>query len=128
LVEALTPAGRPKPTEDQIKALNKLLLLTNDAKALAGVVRGWKELKVSDDKLKANHIPTLALIGEFDPLKKYVDDLRGNLSNLEIRVIPGADHMNAFVQKSFINHLKQFLDDHSNVKERQLVPATSRPR
>src|SRR4051812_46125336 len=38
LIEALTPAGRPKPTEEQTKAINQMLLTANDAKALAAVV------------------------------------------------------------------------------------------
>ena len=31
----LTPAGKPKPTEEQIAGINQMLMLTNDPKALA---------------------------------------------------------------------------------------------
>ena len=38
LVVALTPQGRPRPTEEQIKAIDAALLGRNDAKALAAVI------------------------------------------------------------------------------------------
>src|SRR5262249_23725638 len=44
LLEALTPAGKPKPSAGQLETLNKIFTTLNDAKALAAVVRGWKEL------------------------------------------------------------------------------------
>src|ERR1700730_18665423 len=76
LISALTPPGKPKPTEEQVKAISAMILLTHDPKALAAVVRSFKDLAVSWDKLKANKVPTLALIGEQDPLKKGVDELK----------------------------------------------------
>jgi pimeloyl-ACP methyl ester carboxylesterase len=112
LVEALTPAGRPRPTEEQLQQINRRLEASNDTKALAAVIRGLKELAVAEDKLKANRVPTLALIGEIDPLKKGVDDLEGRLANFRAVVIDGADHMTAFARPEFIKELKGFLDEH----------------
>ncbi len=112
LIARLTPAGRPKPTEEQIKTINTMLLATNDAKALAAVARGFKELTVSSDKLQANQVPTLALIGELDPLKEAVDALKGKMSNLTIVVIKDSDHRSAFTKPEFIKTLKGFLADH----------------
>jgi pimeloyl-ACP methyl ester carboxylesterase len=112
MIARLTPPGQPPPTDDQIKAINAMLLAANDPKALAAVARGFKELAVSWDKLEANQVPTLALIGEQDPLKAGVDELKGKMSNLTITVIKGADHRSAFGKPEFIETLQKFLAEH----------------
>jgi pimeloyl-ACP methyl ester carboxylesterase len=122
LIEALTPPGKPKPTEEQIKTFNAMLSTMNDTKALSAVVRGFKELIVSDAKLQANKLPVLAIIGDLDPLKKGVDDLNGRLPNLKTVVIKDADHMTAFVRPEFIKSLQEFLAE-NRVKQ----PAAARP-
>jgi pimeloyl-ACP methyl ester carboxylesterase len=59
-------------------------------------------------------VPTLAIIGANDPLKKGVDDLRGHMGGLErIVVIEGADHMSAFVHADFVKCLLEFLQKHT---------------
>jgi pimeloyl-ACP methyl ester carboxylesterase len=116
LLEALTPPGKPKLTADQIKVTNAMFTAFNDQKALAAVVRGWRELRVSDADLKANQISTLALIGGDDPLLKSVEGLRGRMSHLKIVVIPGADHVTAFSRPQFVQELKEFLDKHRAAK------------
>ncbi len=113
LIERLTPAERPKPTEEQIKAVNQMLMLTNDSKALAACVRGMKGLAVTEQQLRANKVPTLALIGEVDPLKAGVDELQQCMSNLKVEVIKGADHMTAFRSPEFIEDLQAFLASHA---------------
>jgi pimeloyl-ACP methyl ester carboxylesterase len=119
LIEALTPAGRPKPTEEEIKLVNERLTANNDIKALAAVIRGMKDLAVSDDKLKANQVPTLALIGEIDPLKKGVDALDGKMANLHVVVIDGADHVTAFIRPEFLKELKDFLGKHHRQEKKE---------
>jgi pimeloyl-ACP methyl ester carboxylesterase len=124
LIEALTPPGRPKPTEDQIKLINARLEAENDTKALAAVIRGMKGLAVSDDQLKANRVPTLALIGEIDPLKKGVDEIQGRMANLKVVVIDGADHITAFARPEFLQELRGFLAKHRRkAKEEAPAPA-----
>jgi pimeloyl-ACP methyl ester carboxylesterase len=112
----LTPPGKPKPTPEQIKFINGLLTKTQDTKALAAVVRSWPTMMITESQLKANKVPTLALIGELDPLKKGVDQLEGRLTNLQTVVIPGTDHMTAFSNQRFFEELKKFLAAHSKVK------------
>jgi pimeloyl-ACP methyl ester carboxylesterase len=112
LIEALTPAGKPKPSAEQIEAINAGLLKANDMKALAAAVRGFRGLAIDAEKLKANEVPTLALIGELDPLKKGVDTLKEDLAKLEVVVIPGADHMTAVSNPEFIKSLTAFLARH----------------
>jgi pimeloyl-ACP methyl ester carboxylesterase len=112
MIARLTPPGKPKLTEEQIKVINGILLATNDPKALAAVARNFKELAVSRDKLQTNQVPTLALIGEQDPLKAGVDELKGKMANLTITVIKEADHLSAFGRPEFIKTLQEFLAEH----------------
>jgi pimeloyl-ACP methyl ester carboxylesterase len=112
LLEFLTPAGRMRPTEEQIKLNSRLLSALNDTKALAAVVRGWKGLTVTEESLKANRVPTLGLVGALDPLKIRVDELDDLLPEFKKIVIAKADHMNAFNKTEFIASLRAFLAEH----------------
>ena len=85
----------------------------NDIKALVAVTRGLTEVfTVPEADLQRCKVPTLSIVGEVDPLKQGVDDLKGRLSDLKIIVIPGADHMDAFWRPEFIQGLKAFLATH----------------
>jgi pimeloyl-ACP methyl ester carboxylesterase len=112
LMEVLTPAGKPKPSAAQVETVNKFFTANNDVKALAAVLRGWKGLAVSDKELKANRVPVLAIIGADDPLKKGVDAVKGELSELRVVVIPGADHITTFMRPQFVQSLLAFLEKH----------------
>jgi pimeloyl-ACP methyl ester carboxylesterase len=109
LLERLTPVGKPKLTTEQMRFVNAMLLTGNDPKALAAVARGFKGLAVPWDKLEANRVPTLALVGELDPVKKGVDELKGRMGNLTITVIKDADHGSAFGRQEFLKALQDFL-------------------
>ncbi len=113
LLTFLTPKGQPPPTEEAIESSNKMLLSFNDPKALAAVARSFPEFTVPESKLRANQVPTLALIGEIDPLKAGVDRLDGVMANLRIVVIPKANHLTAFIDPAFVSNLKSFLAEHS---------------
>lgn len=128
LIVALNPKGKPQPTAEQIAATNALLMSFNDPKALAAVVRGWKGLVVSDAKLKANQVPTLALIGELDPLKTSVDALEPKLPHLKVVVIKDADHMTALNKPEFVEELKNFLAAHSSATTNARPKARAKAR
>jgi pimeloyl-ACP methyl ester carboxylesterase len=112
LLVRLTPAGYPKPTEGQLLIGRFLLNAINDQKALAAVVRGFKDLAICEQSLKYAKVPLLALVGELDPLKPGVDSLKELRPDVEVEVIKRADHMNAFYQPEFINALNDFLARH----------------
>ena len=116
LIVALTPADRPKPSEEQIATVNQLIMAANDQKALAACIRGMGNMAVPEAKLRANKVPTLAIIGELDPLKLGVDELEDVMSNLKVEVIEGADHMTAFRSPKFSEDLTAFLEAHSKTK------------
>jgi len=113
LINELTPTNRPKPTEQEIAGINQMLMLTNDQKALAAVIRGFTGFAVTEEKLKENKVPTLSLIGEIDPLKLGVDEMEKRMANLKVVVIEGADHMTAFTDPLFKSALRDFLAAHS---------------
>lgn len=114
LIEALTPAGQPKPGKEQMDQMNKMILATNDPLALAAVARGIRNLAVTADELKAaSRVPVLSIIGEIDPLKTSVDAMKQVLTSMSVVVISGADHMNAFTNPAFIPALKEHLAAHS---------------
>jgi len=113
LIVALTPPNAPKLSAERIRFMNSFVSLTNDTKALAAVVRSWKYLAVSDERLKMNRVPVLAIVGSQDPLRKNLDELQGRLCGLEkIVVIRGADHISAPAEPEFVSGLEKFLDKH----------------
>jgi pimeloyl-ACP methyl ester carboxylesterase len=113
LVNALNPAGQPPPTAEQIAAINERLLATNDALALAAVIRGGKGNRpISADALRANRVPMLAVVGEIDPVKASVDAMRGVAGNLEVVVLPGRDHVSAVADPELAANMLRFLREH----------------
>jgi pimeloyl-ACP methyl ester carboxylesterase len=112
LIMTLTPANRPLPSEEQLQFINRLNAAFNDERALAAAVRGWKALAIEDGFLAKNRVPTLALVGEQDPLRPRVEALCRRMANVELRIVPRADHMNAFQRPQFRRYLLDFLAAH----------------
>lgn len=109
LMVALTPPGQEPPPKEQLDMINQMILATNDADALAAVVRGMAALNVTEEQLRANEVPTLAVIGSKDPIKAAVDPMSGVMSELEIVVIEGADHMSAPADPELVSAIREFL-------------------
>jgi pimeloyl-ACP methyl ester carboxylesterase len=119
LIAALTPEGQPRPTAEQIKAVDAFLTARNDTKALAAVLRANandKDLELSEGIVKGIKVPVLALIGETDPLRAGVDELKKQLPAVKVVVIDKADHRTAFGREEFVRGLKEFLDAHRAAK------------
>lgn len=114
----LNPPGRPKPTEAQLKLASQLLAAMNDIKALIAITRGLNAVfTVPEADLQRCKVPTLSIIGDLDPLKRGVDDLKAQLSDFRVIVLPGANHMNAFWRPEFIQGVKEFLAAHGQKLE-----------
>ena len=113
LMIALTPKGAPQPTPEEIEARNKMLLSTNDPLALAAASRN-SYTSPPENRIRSINVPVLALIGEVDPLKMYVDQLDRLMRNLKISVIPNANHMTALEDPAFSNNIKAFLIKNSS--------------
>ncbi len=112
LLIALTPIGAAKPSEEQIKQTNTFVMAFNDPKALAAAVRGFKDLAVPEEKLKANKVPALALVGSKDPLKTSTDALKERMANLKVVVIDDGDHISTLAKAEFVEALRKFLAEH----------------
>jgi pimeloyl-ACP methyl ester carboxylesterase len=113
-VQALTPPGEQSSVREQMEAINKWFLERNDPVALAAIARGNAALRASEEKLRANRTPALAIVGELDPLRASVDKLASIMGNLKVAVVPGANHMFAVRRPEFLEALKAFLSAHSD--------------
>jgi pimeloyl-ACP methyl ester carboxylesterase len=113
LMKALTPPGRPVPSDEQLKARNQLIMANNDPKALACCIRGMLNLEITKQQLEQNKVPVLAIIGEKDPLKTGVDNLTGVMANLKIVVVSNGDHMSTFQSPKFTAAVNEFLSEHA---------------
>jgi pimeloyl-ACP methyl ester carboxylesterase len=74
-------------TSTEIDAMNE-----NDPLALAAFAGSALELSVSEDSLKDNEVPTLAIYGEIDAYRTDIELLIQRLSNVTAVRIPGTDH------------------------------------
>jgi len=114
LLKALTPAGQPAQSQAQLDAMNKMVIGMNDVHALAAVMRGMKYLALPENQIKAIKVPMLDVIGEVDPLKASVDDLKASLPPLDVVVIPGANHMTTFGDARYLAAVQDFLAKHAH--------------
>jgi pimeloyl-ACP methyl ester carboxylesterase len=114
LIKALTPAGQPEPSQEQIDATNKMLVGMNDVQALASVARGLKALEVPESDIKAIKVPMRDVVGEVDPLKTSVDDLKKALPALDVVIVPGANHMTTFGDPRYLAAVQEFLGKHAS--------------
>lgn len=113
MFDKLTPEGSPKLPPEQVEAINKMMTQMNDVKALAAACRGFAGLAYDPAKFEANEVPTLAIVGENDSLKKGVNALDGHMKNLKIVIVKGANHGTTVSSPEFIKNVTEFLDEHS---------------
>jgi pimeloyl-ACP methyl ester carboxylesterase len=118
LLTALSPSGKSKAPAFMVKIVNSSMKGDN-GKALAAVVRSWNKLGVSKEKLKANKVPTLALIGSKDPLKAGIDHIKDDMENLTVVVIDGKNHLSAYLSPKFSRELRKFLANNSEKKQKR---------
>jgi len=108
---AVTPAGKPKPTEEQAKAIAKFLYDGKDVKAFAAAGRSFKNLEVSGEQLKKCKAPILFIHGgnESDHVKDRVATVRKLLDRGEVKIVEGADHITTLSKPEFGSALIEFL-------------------
>jgi len=81
----------------------------NDPAALAAVARGMLDVTVSEDVLRANRVPTLAICGERDPVKASVLAMKTVMHGLTVRVVPELDHNTLPGSKDFSEAVRDFV-------------------
>lgn len=112
LIEFLQPAGATPMTEEQMTGVDTLLMSTNDAEALAAVVRDFKNYTMTDEDIAKIDVPTVAIVGDQDPLITQVRAMEPIVEDLEVVVVPGANHMTTFMRPEFLEAVKQHLSEH----------------
>ncbi len=110
--KALAPEGKKVPSR-LAKRFDQVLTKVNDEKALAAAMRGMDNLRVTEEQLRANKVPTLTIIGADDPLRKGVDPMKGVMANQEIVYLKRRDHTTALPDPKFLKTLRAFIKRHS---------------
>jgi pimeloyl-ACP methyl ester carboxylesterase len=108
---AITPPGRPKPTEEQASAIARFLYGGKDVKAFAAAGRSFENLEVTEEQLKKCKAPMLFIHGgnESDHVKDRVAAVRKLLGRGEVKVIEGGDHVTTLAKPEFAAALSEFL-------------------
>lgn len=110
LLESLQPTSGPQMPPAQIQAMSRMMLVTNDPKALAQVARGLKTLSVPLETFRKIDLPVLAVVGERDPLKEGADAVSTVIPGIQTIVLEGQDHMTTPFSKPFADAVKAFFD------------------
>jgi pimeloyl-ACP methyl ester carboxylesterase len=108
---AVTPSGKPKPTEAQAKAIATFLFHGKDVKALAAAGRSFKNLAVTREQLSQCKAPILFIHGgnESATVKDHVAAVRKLLGRGELTIVEGADHMTTLIRPEFASAVVAFL-------------------
>jgi pimeloyl-ACP methyl ester carboxylesterase len=110
-IMAIMPAGRPKPTEEQAKAMAKFMFHGKDVKAFALAGRSFKNLAVPAEQLKKCQAPILFIHGgnESAHVKNRVVMVHKLLGRGEVKIIEGGDHMTTLAKPEFGAAILEFL-------------------
>jgi pimeloyl-ACP methyl ester carboxylesterase len=92
LLVRMSPPGEPLPPDRSMALASAIFLQRNDPLALAAVVRGWRDLALTDAELKAVSVPLQAIVGTADPNLPRVLALKALLPDLKLVTIEGATH------------------------------------
>lgn len=110
LISLIAPAGEPPPPKQAADLLGQGLVLGQNQKALAGVVRGFTDLEVTQEQLTANKVPTMFVYGSKEgEAKERILRVTKLLPETKIHVIEGADHLNTFAKPKFRKSVHAFL-------------------
>jgi pimeloyl-ACP methyl ester carboxylesterase len=108
---AVTPPGRPKPTEGQARMIANFLYAGKDVKAFAAAGRSFKNLAVTAGQLRQCKAPILFIHGgnEVVHVKDRVAEARKLLGRGEVKVVEGADHITTLTRPEFASAIGEFL-------------------
>jgi pimeloyl-ACP methyl ester carboxylesterase len=108
---AVTPPGRPKPTEGQAKAIARFLFDGKDVKAFAVAGRTFGDLRVTGEQLKKCTAPTLFIHGgnESTYVKERVAVVRKLLGRGDLKIVEGGDHITTLTKPEFESAILEFL-------------------
>jgi len=110
VIIAGAPPGTLKPSQELADAISRMIIGSQDQKALGASVRGGIDLQVTEDQLKANRIPVLAVYGSRD-LETMQNRLKrvATLLKARVEVIEGGDHVGTYGIPEFLNTVETFI-------------------
>lgn len=112
LVRALLPEEEGGLSARKLALAEGALRGTNDMRALAATFRASPLPLIPLASFREIQVPVLILIGEHDPLRGQAERMAEAVNDLELRIIPGADHLGAPGTDEFIAQLTGFLNRH----------------
>ncbi len=83
---------------------------SNDRRALLALLRASPDLRADPDRLAANEVPCLAIIGEHDRLRERLGEGEAAVGSMETEVLEGADHLNTLGRAAFLAGVQGFLE------------------
>ncbi len=106
----------PLPAATQKSVFNRIRSWVADRivnkAALKALKKSYEALRVPEEKLKDNKVPSICLIGREDGFYYLAGDLRDRMANLEYVCIEGANHFTAPFHGAFKSSLHDFFLRH----------------
>jgi pimeloyl-ACP methyl ester carboxylesterase len=112
LSDRLTPIGKKVRWRNRF-FMSVGLSAINDNKAIAALLRSVPELAVSEEFLRANTIPALAIVGERDPLRIFAENMAAVTANMQLIITPEADHMSTLRKPLTVAAIRAFLKENT---------------
>ena len=108
---AVTPPGKPKPSEALADGIAKIMFAGKDVQAFAAAGRSFEKLEVTRRQLRKCKAPVLFIHGgnETQYLKDRVAAVRKLLGRGDLKIVAGGDHMTALAKPEFSSAIIEFL-------------------
>jgi pimeloyl-ACP methyl ester carboxylesterase len=121
----LAAVGQPPPTDADFQARSKACLAdpNQDRFALAALHRGFKDLAVTTEQVKAIAVPTVGIVGSLDGYLADFKEMQGLRPSMKLVVIDGATHggpKGAMVRPEFLAAVRELISSHQ-------LPRTQQP-
>lgn len=112
-IMAIIPPGKPKPTEEQAKAIANMMYRGKDLKAFAAAGLSFRNLGVTEEQLKKCQAPVLFIHGgnESDLVKDRVAAVHKLLGRGQVKSIEGGDHVTTMGKPEFAATIIEFLQN-----------------
>ena len=119
----LAPLGQPPPTEAEFQQRVTACMgdPNQDRFALAALHRGFKDLAVSADQVKAIRVPTVGIVGSLDGYLADFKDMQALRPDMRLVVIDGASHggaKGAMARPEFLAAVRELLIAHPTTRAR----------
>jgi pimeloyl-ACP methyl ester carboxylesterase len=118
-IAMLAGPDTPKPSEEELRKRSQDCMANpnEDRFASAAIVRARRLQVVAAEEVAKTKVPTLAIVGTHDPLRRAAENLQEMRPDVKIVYIEGAVHSTlspkgTLRQPEFVNALREFLASH----------------